>query len=69
MKKRFLSAVLVLSLLSGIMAGCGGAPEPPNVTDDTQETVTEPAAADKVSAEPEHPRLKKYPRSKTRTPT
>lgn len=64
MKKRFLSAVLVLSLLSGIMAGCGGAPETPNVTENTQETVTEPAAAEEVPAEPERPRLKKIPQIK-----
>lgn len=64
MKKRFLSAVLVLSLLSGSMVGCSGAPEPPNVVDDTQTTVTEPAITDAASTETEHLRLEKIPQIK-----
>ena len=42
MKKKILLSVLVLSLLSGVMTGCSGATDSPNVTDDTQATVTEP---------------------------
>lgn len=65
MKKRFLSAVLILCLLSGIMAGCGGAPEAPSATDGTQEPVIDQTTADEpAAAEPERLRLEKIPQIK-----
>lgn len=65
MKHRFLSAALVLCLLSGIMAGCGGAPETPNVTDGPQEPVTEqPTSGEPAAEEPERLRLEKIPQIK-----